>query len=113
MDTVHIEELGITVSDSNLLVVTTRGMFNLHVKWCRCQNAPKPDIQLFRKRLFPASFGKPKTAFTFDVLDQFHLDAMECKTSASSFHRKLQRLTNDIFPDKVPVSGVQLCPDGI
>ncbi|KAI6024926.1 hypothetical protein BKA83DRAFT_4124738 [Pisolithus microcarpus] len=53
-----------------------------------------------RQRLFPASISKPKTAFTFDVLDHFLIDALECKTSAMSFYQKLKRFTNNAFPER-------------
>jgi hypothetical protein len=36
-------------------------------------------------------------------LDYFHIDSMECKTSASSFFSKLRRLTNSSNPLSVPV----------
>ena len=61
-------------------------------------------LQLLRCRLFPSTTMKPQTAFTFDVLDQFLMDELECKTSASSFYSKLRRLTNSTFPDSLPVS---------
>ncbi len=89
---------------SLILVVTTNGMRKMRIQWCNCEDAPQKHLQLFRRRLFPASFENPKTAFTFDLLDHFYMDAMECKTPALSFHRKLQRLTSPSFPDKVPVS---------
>ncbi|KAI6040541.1 hypothetical protein EDC04DRAFT_2602333 [Pisolithus marmoratus] len=60
-------------------------------------------LSLLRERLFPASISKPKTAFTFDVLNHFLIDALECKTSAMSFYQKLKRFTNNAFPGRVPV----------
>jgi hypothetical protein len=56
--------------------------------------------------LFPASYKKPQTAFTFEVLDHFHIEAMECKTSAGSFYAKLKRFTSNAFPDTIPVSDI-------
>ncbi|KAI6041138.1 hypothetical protein EDC04DRAFT_2601888 [Pisolithus marmoratus] len=53
-----------------------------------------------RQRLFPASISKPKTAFTFSVLDHFLIDALECKTSAMSFYQKLKRFTNNALPER-------------
>ncbi|KAI6023456.1 hypothetical protein EDC04DRAFT_2934178 [Pisolithus marmoratus] len=53
-----------------------------------------------RQRLFPASISKPKTAFTFAVLDHFLIDALECKTSAMTFYQKLKRFTNNAFPER-------------
>ncbi|KAI6105234.1 hypothetical protein EDD16DRAFT_1524338 [Pisolithus croceorrhizus] len=52
------------------------------------------------QRLFPASISKPKTAFTFDVLDHFLIDSLECKTSAMNFYQKLKRFTNNAFPER-------------
>ncbi|KAI6030160.1 hypothetical protein EDC04DRAFT_2898558 [Pisolithus marmoratus] len=54
----------------------------------------------YLQRLFPASISKPKTAFTFTVLDHFLIDALECKTSAMSFYQKLKRFTNNAFPER-------------
>ena len=59
---------------------------------------------LLHAKLFPASFKNPKTAFTFEVLDHFQVDALECKTAAMNFMSKLWRMTNEAFPSRVPVS---------
>jgi hypothetical protein len=61
--------------------------------------------------LFPATFNNPKTAFTFRVLEDFHLDNLECKTTPSQFFSRLRRLTNDEFPNTVPVSGLSMYPE--
>ncbi|KAG2033074.1 hypothetical protein BDR03DRAFT_872783, partial [Suillus americanus] len=52
--------------------------------------------------LFPASFTRPKTAFTFAVLDNFLLDNLECGTLAMNYYSKIHRLTSSIFPLMVP-----------
>ncbi|KAG1892058.1 hypothetical protein F4604DRAFT_1875513 [Suillus subluteus] len=62
------------------------------------------EWMLLRAGLFPASSTRPKTVFTFEVLDHFLIDTLECKTSARSFFEKLTRLTNNAFPDTVPVN---------
>jgi CxC2 like cysteine cluster associated with KDZ transposases len=87
-------------------IVHTTGVFKHKIRWCHCQSAAKKPVQLFQMRLFSASYSRPETAFTFDVLDHFHIDAMECKTAASSFMKKLCRLTNNAFPRVVPVSAI-------
>ena len=92
------------IDDSVVNIVHTTGVFKHKVRWCQCKNAPEKTVQLFQMQLFPASHLRPETAFTFDVLDNFHIDAMECKTSAASFMKKLCRLTNNAFPHTVPVS---------
>jgi hypothetical protein len=89
--------------DRRITVVHVNGVFELSVRFCRCQGAIPDHEQLFRQRLFPSSFDRPETAFTLDVLDYYGIDAMECKTSAHSFFQKLRRVTNNAFPDQVPV----------
>ena len=89
---------------SNLIIVSSTGIFKRQVLWCRCPNRSKPYVQLLHAKLFPASFKRPTTAFTFDVLDYFRIDALECKTAAMNFMSKLGRISNEAFPADVPVS---------
>ena len=93
-----------TLENGVVNIVHTTGVFKHKVRWCQCPSAPDKTVQLFQMRLFPASHIRPETAFTFDVLDHFHIDAMECKTAAASFVKKLCRLTSNAFPHMVPVS---------
>jgi CxC2 like cysteine cluster associated with KDZ transposases len=87
-----------------LTIVTSTGIFKRSTRWCTCANVPDPHIQLLRARLFPATFISPSTVFTFEVLDHFRLDALECNTAAMNFMSKLIRITNEVFPSTVPVS---------
>jgi CxC2 like cysteine cluster associated with KDZ transposases len=93
-----------------LVIVDSSGVHKHRVRWCTCgsTNPGDKDLQLFKMGLFPASFTKPSTAFTFQVLDDFYMDAMECKTSAMNFFNKLRRLTNNAFPKAVPVSHLNI-----
>ena len=54
-------------------------------------------IQLLHFHLFSASIKRHSTAFTFDVLDHFHIDAMECKTATLNFYNKLRTLGEYLF----------------
>ncbi|KAG9315413.1 hypothetical protein JVU11DRAFT_4564 [Chiua virens] len=91
-------------SSDQFVIVDSAGIFTHSVKWCGCNGAlvENKHLQLLQCGLFPASITKPQTAFTFRVLDEFLVDALECKTSASSFYMKLKRLTNNAFPDSLP-----------
>jgi len=99
------ESTSVNPGNTRVVIVASTRIWTRTVVWCNCPTAEERNIQLFRMHMFPASFKQPSTAFTFDVLDHYHIDAMECKTPASSFHRKLKRFTNDAFPGQVPVSG--------
>jgi hypothetical protein len=87
-----------------LVVVTSTGAFRHRIRWCQCPGAADPHIQLLRLQLFSATIKRPSTAFTFNVLDHFHIDAMEYKTAALNFYNKLRHLTSNAFPAMVPVS---------
>lgn len=84
-------------------VVDKSGVHSLIIRYCKCPNACTPDKQLFAIGMFPASFSRPKSAFTFSVLDGFLLDNLECGTSAMNYYSKLRRMTFSIFPHSVPV----------
>ncbi|KAI9432452.1 hypothetical protein H4582DRAFT_1821080 [Lactarius indigo] len=85
-----------------ITVIDRSGIHEIGVSWCFCPEAPEHDMQLMMAGLFPATFRNPKTAFTFRVLEDFHLDNLECKTTPSQFFSRLRRLTNDEFPNSVP-----------
>jgi hypothetical protein len=97
-------------SDGNpiITVIDRSGVHEIGVRWCCCPEAPGRDMQLMMAGLFPATFRNPKTAFTFRVLEEFHLDNLECKTTPSQFFSRLRRLTNDEFPNTVPVRSVDI-----
>ncbi|KAG1787299.1 uncharacterized protein HD556DRAFT_1247044, partial [Suillus plorans] len=83
-------------------IVDKCGVHTHIVKYCTCPEADATDIQLFNMGLFPASFIEPKTAFTFNVLNDFLLDNLECGTSAMNYYSKLRRMTTSVFPHLVP-----------
>jgi hypothetical protein len=98
--------------DPVITIVDRSGIHELGVRWCCCPNAPERDMQLMAAGLFPATFRNPKTAFSFRVLEEFHLDNLECKTTPSQFISRLRRLTSDEFPNTVPVGHASISADG-
>ncbi|KAG1837242.1 hypothetical protein C8R48DRAFT_580563, partial [Suillus tomentosus] len=88
--------------ENTMVIVDKSGVHRLEVRCCECPNAMSPDIQMFRHRFFPASFNRPKTVFTFRVLNDFLLDSLECGTSAMNYYSKLRRMTSSMFPHLVP-----------
>jgi hypothetical protein len=91
-----------------ITVVHTTGVYKRRVRWCGCQARYKPYIQLLNMQLYPATTTRPETAFTFDLLDHFYIDAMECNTSANNFFNKLRRLSSNAFPHTITVSTISL-----
>ncbi|KAG1823813.1 uncharacterized protein BJ212DRAFT_1261788, partial [Suillus subaureus] len=86
-----------------IVIIDKSGVHRLKVQCCDCPNAMSPDIQMFRHGLFPTSFNKPKTLFTFRVLDDFLLDNLECSTLVMNYYSKLQQMTLSMFPHLGPV----------
>lgn len=87
-----------------ITVVHTTGVHFLKAKFCRCPNALARQFQLLDAGLYPATQRRPRTAFTFQVLDDFYIENLECKTPALNYYSKLRRLTSSLFPHLVPVS---------
>ncbi|EAU83280.2 hypothetical protein CC1G_13152 [Coprinopsis cinerea okayama7 len=52
--------------------------------------------------LYPTSYKEARSAFTFELLDDYILQNLECHTSAFHYYSKLRRLTNKAFPKTVP-----------
>lgn len=89
---------------STLVTVHIDGFHHISVSFCQCESAEAQDIQLFRFKLFPASIHSPKSAFTFDVLEQYRLHHLEGKVSAYIYIQSLSRLTDDEGSPDLPVS---------
>jgi CxC2 like cysteine cluster associated with KDZ transposases len=79
------------------IVVDINGVHNTRLRFCTCRNSDTPVAQLMKARLFPATFVKPRTAFTFAVLKQFHVLHLESAASAYSFIASLRRSTDSFF----------------
>lgn len=92
------------LDDDIIVMVDLSGVHQCQVRWCHCPSAPEKRVQLFRDGLFSSSFKRPRTAFSFALLEYFHIDSVECKTSALNFFSKLRRITNYTVPDSVPVT---------
>lgn len=87
-----------------ITIIDTTGVHFWNITYCCCSDSPAKHKQLFHARLFAASTIKPRTAFTFRVLDDFLMDNVECGTSAMNYFSKLRRITSNAFPHMVPVS---------
>lgn len=89
--------------ETSMVIVDSSGFHRMVVRWCSCPGRKRPDLQLLEEGLYPTTSKQPQTAFTFQVLDDFLVDNVECKTACLNFHKKLQRLTCAAFPHTVPV----------
>ncbi|KAI6143082.1 hypothetical protein BKA82DRAFT_4017826 [Pisolithus tinctorius] len=82
-------------------IVDTGGVHFCNVQYCNCPGSEDSHLQLTMAGLFLATTKAPRTAFTFQVLDDFIRDNVECGTSAMNYYSKLQRVTSSVFPHLV------------
>jgi hypothetical protein len=92
------------LDNEHLLLVDASGLISLPTIWCACKGAEerKPDEDLLDLQLFPVSYIKIKTVFSFRCLDDYRLSNLECKTTAYQYYQMLRRLTNPALPQSVP-----------
>ncbi|TFK59879.1 hypothetical protein BDN72DRAFT_780133, partial [Pluteus cervinus] len=83
-------------------IVDVSGIHSMEVVFCDCANHRDKHLQLLDMDLWPASFKRIKTLFTFRLLSDFRLENLEAKTSAYHYFSKLRRVTNPAFPNTVP-----------
>lgn len=85
-----------------MTIVDITGVHHLPVHSCTCEDAPSIRTQLIRLALYPVTYYRPETVFTFRVLEDVDLENLETKASAQRYYAKLKRLTSNAFPQSVP-----------
>lgn len=85
-------------NDGPLYVGDLNGFHSITVRYCRHSGADKDSHQLLAHKIFPCSDSSPSTAFTFNVLKQFHFLSNDSLLSAHRFYNTLLRFTNNAFP---------------
>ncbi|KAG2007514.1 hypothetical protein CC2G_015208 [Coprinopsis cinerea AmutBmut pab1-1] len=85
-----------------LVIIHTNGVHHLPFHFCHCFDAQEDEYQLLRHGFYPSTTKETRTVFTFSLLDEYLLDAVETFTSTHHFYSKLRRLTNEPFPHVVP-----------
>jgi hypothetical protein len=83
-------------------IVHVNGLHFMPVYPCACDNAGSEDLQFLTMALWPSTYNNIKTLFTFQLLDDYLLDNLECKTSGQAYFTKLRRVTSRAFPTSVP-----------
>ena len=94
----------LTLEGGNVVVfVDVSGVHQLTVHCCQCPNSKTVDRQFVDMGLLPASIVRPKTTFTFWVLDDFQVTNLECHMAGTSYWHKLARKMSNMFPSTVLV----------
>jgi hypothetical protein len=99
---------------TDFVVVDTTGVHYTNLQFCECFSQPGAShhrTQLLRSRLLPSSVNSPRSAFSFDVLDSFHLLTLQGKTSAYDYYLSIAHKTDNtgVHDVKVRSCYVRLC----
>jgi hypothetical protein len=93
---------------SDFVIIHVNGVHHVNVDFCDCGSlespSPHPRVQLLRFGWFPATFERPKTAFTFDLLKLFHKVTLQGKTTLYDFYMAIIQLSDSLEIDKSTVS---------
>jgi hypothetical protein len=100
---------GYANGSTTLVIVHTNAVHHLPVYLCTCPNAAEPMTQYLEMGFYPATYKQIETVFTFQILDDYLLESLECQTSCHHYYSKLRRMTNSIFPKSVPVGAELFC----
>jgi len=92
---------------SELTIIDVNGWHKLRIKFCKCGASNVSDEhyrQLLRMRWYPASFHRPKTAFTFDILETYHKMTLQGKLNLYDFYHAIMQKSDNQGRSKPVVS---------
>ncbi|KAF9642006.1 hypothetical protein BDM02DRAFT_3065727, partial [Thelephora ganbajun] len=80
-----------------IFVVDLSGYHFVHVRFCTCSHTSflEPFRQLLRFRWFPTLTLRPKTVFTFDLMDTYHKVSMQAKLNLYDFYTAIMQKTDN------------------
>ncbi|KAJ7020502.1 hypothetical protein C8F04DRAFT_1274966 [Mycena alexandri] len=80
------------------VVLHTNGIHEVAVDFCGCEgalSAGSHEIQLLRAGWYPATHERPQTCATVVLLERFHVEALESKTTLYHEYSALEKLTDN------------------
>ena len=87
-------------------MIDLSGCHLVRVRFCMCSQSSflEPFRQLLRVCWYPASVLRPKTAFTFDLLDTYHKISLQGKLNLYDFYTTIMQKTDNCGRSDVQVS---------
>ena len=88
-----------------IIVIDLSGYHLVRVRFCACSHSSflEPFRQFLRVRWYPASILRPKTVFTFDLLDTYHKLSLQGKLNLYDFYTAIMQKTDNCGHLKVKV----------
>lgn len=84
-------------------IVHEHGIHTFPVLFCCCIDGPSTNRQLIDFGLWPGSWKKHRTAFTFNTMRTFHLLSLQSQMSAYDYIQYLARSTDAVAPHDITV----------
>lgn len=97
---------GVTEIARDFVIIDSSGIHLADLVFCSCYQPGMPITrrdQLLRHKLFPATLKIPKAAFTFEILEEFHLLTLQSKISAYDFYRAIEHKSDNTGIKDLPV----------
>ncbi|EJD34826.1 hypothetical protein AURDEDRAFT_75824 [Auricularia subglabra TFB-10046 SS5] len=85
-----------------MVIVHTNGVHRLNVVFCACASCAQKPYQMLQSSLYPATWTSPATAFTFQLMEHYHLDSLQSRKPAYDYWALLRRLTDNTRAKPVP-----------
>ncbi|KAJ8497199.1 hypothetical protein ONZ45_g12161 [Pleurotus djamor] len=85
----------------DFLLIDTSGHHLINLRFCGCSTVDE-HIQLLRSRWYPASTTRPRTVFTYNYLNAFHILNLQSKLSAYDYAIAIQRQTDPSGVAEIP-----------
>ncbi|EMD31060.1 hypothetical protein CERSUDRAFT_60542 [Gelatoporia subvermispora B] len=85
-------------TSTTLLAFDTSGIHKVCIRWCECSRShggAQLYTQLLRVQWYPASVDRPRTVFTFDALNTFHLLTLQGKLSLYDYYNGILKKANN------------------
>ena len=86
-------------------IIDVNGHHSVAVRFCGCDHASEAGSevqQLLRCDLYPATHIEPHTAFTFWMLEHYHIQSLQGKISMYDYYESLERLTDNTGTCHIP-----------
>lgn len=73
------------------------GYHLVNINWCGCDKTLRHShhLQLLRSKWYPATLDRPRTAFSFDILDTFHKLTLQGKFNLFDFYLGILQKTDN------------------
>lgn len=97
------------VVKESFVVMDMNGVHYLKLEYCGCSKGRHLERfqQLLREGWYPASLDRPRTAFTFDLLDTYHKLTIQGKLNLFDFYLGILQKTDNCGGSKKVVRQLQ------